>query len=162
MKSGKMNKPKAIGIDLGTTYSCVGVFENGKVEIIANSHGERTTPSVVAFIDGQKTIGEWPKKQIRRHPLNVVSCAKRLIGRKFDDPNVQKDIKNLPFKIISNSKNGNAAVEIVFKNETRIFTPEEISAYILVEMKETALKYLGGKKDDFVDAQQWMQQNWQN
>uniref|UniRef100_A0A914R3C1 Heat shock protein 70 n=1 Tax=Panagrolaimus davidi TaxID=227884 RepID=A0A914R3C1_9BILA len=145
-----MEKPKAIGIDLGTTFSCVGVIQNGKCEIITNNQGEYTTPSVVGFIDGQRTVGEWPKKRTHKYPLNVISCIKRLIGRKFDDPNVQKDITNLPFKIVS--KDGNAAVEIQFKGETRIYTPEEISAFILADIKNTAVKYLGGQSNDMIDA----------
>uniref|UniRef100_A0A914QWT9 Heat shock protein 70 n=1 Tax=Panagrolaimus davidi TaxID=227884 RepID=A0A914QWT9_9BILA len=143
-------KPKTIGIDLGTTFSCVGVIQNGKCEIITNNQGEYTTPSIVGFIDGQRTVGEWPKKRTHKYPLNVISCIKRLIGRKFDDPNVQKDITNLPFKIVS--KDGNAAVEVQFKGETRVFTPEEISAFILADIKNTAVKYLGGQSSDMIDA----------
>uniref|UniRef100_A0A914PLQ3 Heat shock protein 70 n=1 Tax=Panagrolaimus davidi TaxID=227884 RepID=A0A914PLQ3_9BILA len=141
-----MDKPKAIGIDLGTSFSCVGVTRNGKCEIIENNEGVYTTPSVVGFIDGQRTVGEWPKKRTHKYPLNVISCIKRLIGRKFDDV----DITNFPFKIVS--KDGNAAVEVQFKGETRIYTPEEISAFILADIKNTAVTYLSGQSSDMIDA----------
>uniref|UniRef100_A0A914PSE1 Heat shock protein 70 n=1 Tax=Panagrolaimus davidi TaxID=227884 RepID=A0A914PSE1_9BILA len=145
-----MNKPKVVGIDLGTTYSCVGVIQNGKCEIISNDLGERTTPSVVGFIDGERYVGKYPKDQMHDFPLHVITCAKRLIGRKFVDPNVQKDIEHLPFKIVS--KDGNAAIEVKVDGKTKIYTPEEISAMVLLDLKQTAVSFLGGESNDTVGA----------
>uniref|UniRef100_A0A914Q0S2 Heat shock protein 70 n=1 Tax=Panagrolaimus davidi TaxID=227884 RepID=A0A914Q0S2_9BILA len=145
-----MYQPKAVGIDLGTTYSCVGIFRYGKCEILQNGLQERTTPSVVGFIKGQTVVGQAAKDKMRRFPKNVISCAKRLIGRKFNDPNVQNDMKILPFKIVE--KDGNAAVEVQIENETKIYTPEAISAMVLLDLKKTALNFLGGFETDTVGA----------
>ena len=138
----------AIGIDLGTTYSCVGVFTNGKVEIIANSQGNRTTPSFVSFSDTERLIGDAAKNQVALNPENTVFDAKRLMGRRFDDPSVQSDIKHFSYKV--NNDNGKPQVEVEFKNETKQFTPEEISAMILQEMKYTAEQFLGKPVKDCV------------
>ncbi|CAF3277811.1 unnamed protein product [Rotaria socialis] len=134
---------RAIGIDLGTTYSCVGVFQHGKVEIIANDQGNRTTPSYVAFTDSERLIGDSAKNQVAMNASNTVFDAKRLIGRKFDDSTVQSDMKHWPFKVIN--QNGKPIIQIEYKNETKLFTPEEISSMVLTKMKETAEAYLGKK-----------------
>ncbi|GAA5864801.1 hypothetical protein JCM3774_004233 [Rhodotorula dairenensis] len=133
---------KAVGIDLGTTYSCVGVWQNDRVEIIANDQGNRTTPSYVAFTDTERLIGDAAKNQVAMNPHNTVFDAKRLIGRKFGDAEVQSDMKHWPFKIID--KATKPIIQVEYKGETKEFTPEEISSMVLLKMKETAEAYLGG------------------
>ncbi|KAJ3328497.1 70-kilodalton heat shock protein [Blyttiomyces sp. JEL0837] len=135
------SKSNAIGIDLGTTYSCVGVWQNDRVEILANDQGQRTTPSYVAFTDTERLIGDAAKNQVAMNPVNTVFDAKRLIGRKFNDKEVQADMKHFPFKVIA--KGDKPMIQVEFKGETKTFTPEEISAMVLVKMKETAEAYLG-------------------
>jgi L1 cell adhesion molecule like protein len=138
----------AIGIDLGTTYSCVGIFRDDRIEIIANDQGNRTTPSFVAFTDTERLIGDSAKNQVAMNPANTVFDAKRLIGRKFADPEVQADMKHFPFKVID--KGGKPAVQVEFKGETKTFTPEEISSMVLTKMRETAESYLGGTVNNAV------------
>ncbi|KAH9834447.1 heat shock protein 70 [Rhodofomes roseus] len=130
-----------IGIDLGTTYSCVGVQRGGRVEIIANDQGHRITPSWVSFTDDERLVGDAAKNAFHSNPENTVFDAKRLLGRKVDDPEVQRDMKHWPFKIIG--KNDKPVIQVQYRGETREFTPEEISAMVLSKMKETAEAYLG-------------------
>ncbi|OSD03699.1 heat shock protein 70 [Trametes coccinea BRFM310] len=127
--------------DLGTTYSCVGVQRGGRVEIIANDQGHRITPSWVSFTDEERLVGDAAKNAFHSNPENTVFDAKRLIGRKFDDPEVQRDMKHWPFKVIN--KSGKPVVQVKYRGELRDFTPEEISAMVLGKMKETAESYLG-------------------
>merc|ERR1711874_572410 len=132
----------------GTTYSCVGTFQHGKVEIIANDQGNRTTPSYVAFTDTERLIGDAAKNQVAINPTNTIFDAKRLIGRKFGDSTVQADMKHWPFKVIERSTKPN--IEVEYKSETKVFSPEEISSMVLLKMKETAEAYLGHDIKDAV------------
>jgi len=143
-----MAKKCAVGIDLGTTYSCVGVFQHGKVEIIANDQGNRTTPSYVAFTDTERLIGDPAKNQVAINPTNTIFDAKRLIGRKFADSTVQADMKHWPFTVVDAGSLPKLQVE--YKNETKTFTPEEVSSMVLTKMKETAEAYLGHDVKDAV------------
>ena len=147
MGSTAKNAP-AIGIDLGTTYSCVGVFQHGKVEIIANDQGNRTTPSHVAFTDTERLIGDSAKQQSAMNPQGTVFDAKRLIGRRFDDPVVQSDTKHWSFKVVNHG--GKPKIQVPYKGELKVFTPEEISSMVLTKMKETAEAYLGAQVKDAV------------
>ncbi|CAE7345489.1 unnamed protein product, partial [Symbiodinium sp. CCMP2456] len=144
-----MAKKTAIGIDLGTTYSCVGVWKNDGVEIIANDQGNRTTPSYVAFTDTERLIGDAAKNQVARNPENTVFDAKRLIGRKFQDPIVQSDIKLWPFKCVAGPSD-KPLIVVQVEGEEKKFHPEEISSMVLLKMKETAEAYLGTKLNDAV------------
>jgi len=136
-----MSKGPAVGIDLGTTYSCVGVFQHGKVEIIANDQGNRTTPSYVAFTDTERLIGDAAKNQVAMNPNNTVFDAKRLIGRRFEDATVQSDMKHWSFDVVSES--GRPKIKVDYKGEAKTFYAEEISSMVLLKMKETAEAYLG-------------------
>jgi endoplasmic reticulum chaperone BiP len=131
-----------IGIDLGTTYSCVGVYKNGRVEIIPNDQGNRITPSYVAWADGERLVGDAAKNQATLNPANTVFDVKRLIGRRFTDKTVQEDIKLWPFEVIS--KEGRPYIRVkVAEGDVKQFAPEEISAMVLQKMKEIAEEYLG-------------------
>ncbi|XP_019762664.2 heat shock 70 kDa protein cognate 4 [Dendroctonus ponderosae] len=136
-----VEKNLSVGIDLGTTYSVVGVFQNGVIDIIANDEGNRTTPSYVAFTDTERLIGDSAKGQAAMNPTNTVYGIKRLIGRKFDDATVQQDMRSWPFEVINDK--GKPKVKVKYKGETKLFFPEEISAMVLTKMKETAEAYLG-------------------
>ncbi|KAJ9099882.1 Heat shock protein sks2 [Naganishia friedmannii] len=131
----------AIGIDLGTTYSCVGLWQNDRVEIIANDQGNRTTPSYVAFTDGERLIGDAAKNQSAMNPRNTVFDAKRLIGRRFDDPDVKSDMKHWPFAVID--RDGAPFVEVDYLGERKQFSPQEISAMVLTKMKEISEAKIG-------------------
>ena len=141
-------KIPAIGIDLGTTFSCVGVFQHGKVEIIANDQGNRTTPSYVAFTDTERLIGDAAKNQVAMNPQNTVFDAKRLIGRNFTDASVKRDMAHWPFKVLP--EGNKPKIQVEFKGEEKTFNPEEISSMVLTKMKETAEAYLGHQVKDAV------------
>ncbi|XP_052126102.1 major heat shock 70 kDa protein Ab [Frankliniella occidentalis] len=138
----------AVGIDLGTTYSCVGVWQHGKVEIIANDQGNRTTPSYVAFTDSERLIGDAAKSQVAMNPKNTVFDAKRLIGRRFDDQKIQADMKHWPFTVVNDD--GKPKIQVEYKGERKVFAPEEVSSMVLSKMREIAETYLGGKVSDAV------------
>jgi L1 cell adhesion molecule like protein len=130
-----------IGIDLGTTYSCVGIWQNGRVEIIANDQGNRTTPSYVAFTDTERLIGDAAKNQTAMNPENTVFDAKRLIGRKYTDKCIQDDMKHWPFKVVEQD-GGKPFIQVAYKGEVKTFRPEEISSMVLIKMKEISEAYL--------------------
>mmetsp|Transcript_23351 Transcript_23351/g.17777 ORF Transcript_23351/g.17777 Transcript_23351/m.17777 type:complete len:280 (+) Transcript_23351:74-913(+) len=132
----------SVGIDLGTTYSCVGVWQNDRVEIIANDQGNRTTPSYVAFNDTERLIGDAAKNQVAMNASNTVFDAKRLIGRRFQDPVVQADMKHWPFTVIE-GPGGKPLIQVTYKGEVKQFAAEEISSMVLIKMKEIAEAYLG-------------------
>ena len=134
--------PYAIGIDLGTTTSCVAVWKNNQVEIIANEHGLRTTPSYVSFSESERLIGDAAKNQMSSNPKNTVFDAKRLIGRKFDDPVVKTVASHAPYSV-SGDENGKIRIGVTYKGEEKKYLPEEISAMVLIKMKQTAEAYLG-------------------
>ncbi|WJX64814.1 hypothetical protein P8452_49549 [Trifolium repens] len=138
-----------IGIDLGTTYSCVGVWRHGSVQIITNDHGNRTTPSYVAFTDSERFIGDAAKSQVTRNPVNTVFDAKRLIGRRFSDASVQSDMKLWPFKVIAGTSD-KPMIVVNYKNEEKHFTAEEISSMVLIKMRQIAEAYLGATVKDVV------------
>ena len=139
-----MSENVTIGIDLGTTYSCVAIWRNGQVEIIANSQGNRTTPSWVYFRDDERLIGDAAKATSTSNPENTINDIKRFMGRKFSDPIVQEEIKRVPYKVVR-SEGDRIKVEVTYKGEVKQFSPEEISAMILSNMKETAESFLGHK-----------------
>merc|ERR1712087_270198 len=145
LAAGKDDEKKidgpVIGIDLGTTYSCVGIYKNGRVEIIPNDQGNRITPSYVAFTEDERLIGEAAKNQATVNPSQTLFDVKRLIGRRFKDSTVQKDIKLLPFKILD--KGGKPQIGVKVKGEEKLMAPEEVSSMVLTKMKETAENYLG-------------------
>ena len=146
-EEAKYNKDKVedlvIGIDLGTTYSCVGIFRNHSVEIIPNELGNRITPSVVAFTDDDILVGEEAKEQAILNPKRTIDDVKRLIGKKFNDKEVEIDKKLLPYDIVG--KDGKPYIQIESKGQKKLYSPEELSALILIKMKTIAENYLGTK-----------------
>lgn len=143
-KKKKEDYGTVIGIDLGTTYSCVGVFKSGRVEIIANDQGNRITPSYVAFTaEGERLIGDAAKNQLTSNPENTVFDVKRIIGRTYDEKTVQSDMKHLPYTVLN--KGNKPHIQVNVGTESKTFAPEEISAMVLGKMKEIAESYLGKK-----------------
>jgi len=149
MSTDKKITGATIAIDLGTTYSCVGVFQNDRVEIISNDQGQRTTPSYVAFCNDQRLVGDAAKNQVSINPENTIFEAKRFIGRKFSDSVVQSELKHYPYKI-ARGENDNPLFEVQYLSETKQFKPEEISSMILSYLKDIAEKYLGEKVENAV------------
>ena len=148
-KKLKMSSKNVIGIDLGTTYSCVGVWQHNNVEIVSNDQGYRTTPSYVSFTETETLVGNSAKSQSVNNPQNTVFDAKRLIGRNFSDPVVQSDMKLLPFSVVS-GQNDKPLIEVMKSGEKKTYHPEEISAMVLSEMKSVAESYLGEEVTDAV------------
>jgi len=144
-----MSKKLAVGIDLSTTYSCVGVWKNDGVEIISNDQGNRTTPSYVAFTDTERLIGDSAKNQAARNPTNTIFDAKRLIGRKFADPSISADMKHWPFKVVA-AHDDKPVIEVLVEGEKKQFQAEEVSSMVLGKMKDTASSYLGTDVTDAV------------
>ena len=140
----------ALGIDLGTTYSCVAVWKNGKVEVIPNESGNRITPSVVCFTNKERLIGDAAKNQIVKNYKNTVYDAKRLIGRFYNDKEVQQDMKLWPFKVIEDSQTKKPRIQVEYKGKTESFLPEEISACVLSKMKQIAKDFLGKEITDAI------------
>ena len=138
-----------IGIDLGTTYSCVGVWQNGNVEIIANDQGSRTTPSYVAFTENERLVGNAAKTQSAQNPTNTIYDAKRLIGGNFNDDKIQNDIHHFTYNVIPSS-DGKPVINVDYKGENKTFQPEEISSMVLAKMKETAEAFIGTSVKDAV------------
>ena len=149
MSTSGVPEGETIGIDLGTTYSCVGVWQNDRVEIIANSQGNRTTPSFVAFNDQERLVGDAAKNQAAMNSANTVFDAKRLIGRKFSDPAAQSDMKHWPFTVVPGPEE-KPMIQVQHKGETKRFSAEEISSMVLSDMKSTAEDYLGRKVSNAV------------
>jgi len=139
----------AFGCDLGTCYSCVGIWQNGRVEIIANDQGNRVTPSMVAFTDTERLIGDAAKNQASSNPKNTVSDAKRLIGRKYSEKIVQDDKKLWTFDVVDDGKD-KPQIKVDYKGEDKQFYPEEISAMVLQRLKETVESYVGHEVTDCV------------
>jgi heat shock protein 1/8 len=139
----------AIGIDLGTTYSCVGVWQNDRVEIIANDQGNRTTPSYVSFTDDERLVGDSAKSIAASNTKNTIFDAKRLIGRTFNDSVIQDDMKHWPFTVLDTA-GSKPKIEVEVKGEKKQYTPEEISAFVLQKMKSIAEAYLGAPVKDAV------------
>jgi len=146
--TSKKSSSVAIGIDLGTTFSCVGIYRGGKVEIIANDQGNRTTPSFVSFTSEERLIGDPAKSSASSNPKNTVYDAKRLVGRNYNDSTMQDEIKHFSYNVIN--KNNKPTIEVEYKNEKKQFTPEEISSMVLIKMKEIAEAYLGESVKDAV------------
>ena len=143
------SKKIAFGCDLGTCYSCVGIWQNGRVEIIANDQGNRITPSMVAFTDNERMIGDAAKNQSASNPKNTISDAKRLIGRKYSEKVVQDDKKLWTFDVVDDGKD-KPQIKVDFKGEEKKFYPEEISAMVLQKLKETVEGYVGQEVNDVV------------
>ncbi|XP_047964880.1 heat shock cognate 70 kDa protein-like [Salvia hispanica] len=142
-------KGRAIGIDLGTTYSCVAAWQHDRIEIIPNDQGNRTTPSYVAFTDSHRLIGDAAKNQVANNPINTVYDAKRLIGRKFNDPTVQSDMNYWPFKVVPGADD-KPMIAVTYRGEEKLFSAEEISSMVLNKMKDIAEAYLGSAVTDAV------------
>jgi len=143
------HRGRAVGIDLGTTYSCVGIWNNDGVDIIANEMGNRTTPSCVAFTDVERLVGDAAVHQVARNPANTIYDTKRLIGRKFEDPAVQSDLRFLPFRV-SRGEGGEPLIAVQAQGQERHFHPEEISSMVLGKMRENAEAHLGSRVQDAV------------
>ena len=147
-----MNRAPAIGIDLGTCYSCAAVFQNGKVEIIPNESGERTTPSYVSFTDKERLLGSAAKNKMTRNPLNTIFDAKRLIGRKFQEREVQEDMKYWPFKVIKDASSDRPKFQVIYQNQEKQFYAEEILAMTLRTLKRSASNFVGKEVKDAIVA----------
>ena len=143
-------KAPAIGIDLGTENSCVAVFQNGKVDIIPNDVGERITPSYVAFTDSKRLIGNAAKNQITRNPTNTIFNAKRLIGRKFEDFEIQEELKYWPFKVVKDTKSDRPQFKITYQRQEKKYYAEIILSMILQKLKQNATDFLGKEVRDAI------------